>query len=219
MKSATLQVVFEKGWRVCILPLSAFALLHSSFVLLNLKINCHVAEVFQMKSETLQVVFEEGCRVCILLWVPLHCCILLLSCNIAIGFAIWRKYFRWRVQHCRMSLRKDAGFAFFFWVCLHCCILLFLPDATPCASFFNRGSHSKPAEKRKTSTQKFTVWEWRLATLRSVIWKGCRICILPWVTLYCCILSFLPRQFARKCPVSHSFAEGRHLPVWLKSGL
>ena len=125
---------------------------------------------------------------------------------------MWRKLFRWRVQHCRLSLRKDAGFAFFFWVCLHCCILLFLPDATPCASFFNRGSHSKPAEKRKTSTQKFTVWEWRLATLRSVIWKGCRICILPWVTLYCCILSFLPRQFARKCPVSHSFSEGRQVP-------
>ena len=41
--------------------------LHSSFVLLNRKINCHVAEVIQMKSATLQVVFEEGCRGCILL--------------------------------------------------------------------------------------------------------------------------------------------------------
>ena len=67
MKSATLQVVLDEGCRVCILLLSAFALLHSSFVLLNVKINCHVAEVFQMKSATLQVVFEEGCRVCILL--------------------------------------------------------------------------------------------------------------------------------------------------------
>ena len=41
--------------------------LHSSFVLINYKISCHVAEVFQMKSATLQVVSEEGCRVCILL--------------------------------------------------------------------------------------------------------------------------------------------------------
>ena len=47
--------------------LSVFALLHSSFVFLNYKISCHVAEVIQMKSATLQVVFEEGCRVCILL--------------------------------------------------------------------------------------------------------------------------------------------------------
>ena len=47
--------------------LSAFALLHSSFVLLNYKISFHVAEVIQMKSATLQVVSEEGCRVCILL--------------------------------------------------------------------------------------------------------------------------------------------------------
>ena len=67
MKSATLQVVLDEGCRVCILLLSAFALLHSSFVLLNVKNNCHVAEVFQMKNATLQVVFEEGCRVCILL--------------------------------------------------------------------------------------------------------------------------------------------------------
>ena len=67
MKSATLQVVLDEGCRVCILLLSAFALLHSSFVLLNCKIGRHVAEVIQMKSATLQVVFEEGCRVCILL--------------------------------------------------------------------------------------------------------------------------------------------------------
>ena len=47
--------------------LSAFALLHSSFVLLNCKVGCYVAEVVQMKSATLQVVLEEGCRGCILL--------------------------------------------------------------------------------------------------------------------------------------------------------
>ena len=47
--------------------LSVFALLNSSFVFLNYKISCHVAEVIQMKSATLQVVSEEGCRVCILL--------------------------------------------------------------------------------------------------------------------------------------------------------
>ena len=47
--------------------LSAFALLHSSFVLQNCRISCYVAKVFQMKSATLQVVLEEGCRVCILL--------------------------------------------------------------------------------------------------------------------------------------------------------
>ena len=67
MKSATLQVVFEEGCRVCILLLSVFALLHSSFVLLNCKIGYYVAKVFQMKSATLQVVLEEGCRLCILL--------------------------------------------------------------------------------------------------------------------------------------------------------
>ena len=47
--------------------LSVFALLHSSFVLLNYKISFHVAKIFQMKSATLQLVSEEGCRVCILL--------------------------------------------------------------------------------------------------------------------------------------------------------
>ena len=47
--------------------LSVVALLHSSFVLLNCKIGCHVAKVFQIKSATLQVVLEKGCRVCILL--------------------------------------------------------------------------------------------------------------------------------------------------------
>ena len=78
-----------------------------------------------------------------------HCCILLLSHDVAMRFAIWRKRFRWRVQHCRLSLRKVAGFAFFFWVCLHCCILLFLPDATPCGSFFTRVKQGKPAEKEK----------------------------------------------------------------------
>ena len=67
VKNATLQVVLGEGCRVCIRLLSAFALLHSSFVLLNYKIGCHAAEVVQMKSATLQVVFEEGCRVCILL--------------------------------------------------------------------------------------------------------------------------------------------------------
>ncbi len=67
VKNATLQVVLREGCRVCILPLSVFALLHSSFVLLNYKIICCVAKVFQMKSATLQVVSEEGCRVCILL--------------------------------------------------------------------------------------------------------------------------------------------------------
>ena len=46
--------------------LSAFALLHSYFVLLNYKAGRYVAKVFQMKSATLQVVLEEGCRVCIL---------------------------------------------------------------------------------------------------------------------------------------------------------
>ena len=80
MKSVTLQVVLKEGCRVCILLLSAFALLHSSFVLLNYKVGCYVAKVFQMKSATLQAVLDEGCRFCILLWVPLHCCILLLSC-------------------------------------------------------------------------------------------------------------------------------------------
>ena len=67
VKNATLQIVLGEGCRVCILPLSVFALLHSSFVLLNYKTNLYVAKVFQMKSATLQVVFEEGCRVCILL--------------------------------------------------------------------------------------------------------------------------------------------------------
>ena len=67
MKSATLQAVLDEGCRVCILLLSVFAVLHSSFVLLNCKIDCYVAKAFQMKSATLQVVFEEGCRVCILL--------------------------------------------------------------------------------------------------------------------------------------------------------
>ena len=66
VKSATLQVVFEEGCRVCILLLGVFALLHSSFVLLNYKVGCYVAKVFQMKSATLQVVLDEGCRVCIL---------------------------------------------------------------------------------------------------------------------------------------------------------
>ena len=47
--------------------LSAFALLHSSFVLLNHKISYYVSEMLQMKSATLQVVLEEGCRLCILL--------------------------------------------------------------------------------------------------------------------------------------------------------
>ena len=55
MKSATLQVVLDEGCRVCILLLSAFALLHSSFVLLNCKISCYVEKVFQMKSATLQL--------------------------------------------------------------------------------------------------------------------------------------------------------------------
>ena len=67
-----------------------------------------------MKNATLQIVLGEGCRVCILLWVCLHCCILLLSYKIAESVAMLRKHFRWRVQHCRLSLRKDAGFAFFF---------------------------------------------------------------------------------------------------------
>ena len=66
VKNATLQVVLKEGCRVCILLLSAFALLHSSFVLLNYKVGCYVAKVFQMKSATLQVVLDEGCRVCIL---------------------------------------------------------------------------------------------------------------------------------------------------------
>ena len=35
--------------------LNAFALLHSSFVLLNCKISCYVEKVFQMKSATLQL--------------------------------------------------------------------------------------------------------------------------------------------------------------------
>ena len=146
MKSATLQVVSEEGCRVCILLLSAFALLHSSFVLLNYKISCHVAKIFQMKSATLQVVSEEGCRGCILLWVTLHCC-----------------------------------------------ILLFLPDATPCDSFFNRVSHAKPAEKEKPAPQRLTMWN-------------------EDYNRHCYILPFLPRQFARKCPVSHSFSEGRQVP-------
>ena len=47
--------------------LGAFALLHSSFVLLNYKAGRYVAKVFQMKSATLQAVLDEGCRVCILL--------------------------------------------------------------------------------------------------------------------------------------------------------
>ena len=70
---------------------------------------------------------------------------------------MWRKLFKWRVQHCRLSLRKDAGFAFFFWVPLHCCILLFLPDATPYGSFFNREWQGKPAEKRKPVRKYFRV--------------------------------------------------------------
>ena len=110
VKNATLQVVLKEGCRVCILLLSAFALLHSSFVLLNYKVGCYVAKVFQMKSATLQAVLDEGCRFCILLWVPLHCC-----------------------------------------------ILLFLPDATPSDSFFNRVSHAKPAEKEKPAPQRLTM--------------------------------------------------------------
>ena len=127
--------------------LGAFALLHSSFVSLNCKISCHVAKVFQMKSATLQAVLEEGCRFCILLWVPLHCC-----------------------------------------------ILLFLPDATPCASFFNRVKQGKPAEKGKPARRYLP-------------------CENEDYNLHYYILPFLPRQFARKCPVSHSFSEGRHIPV------
>ena len=95
----------------------------------------------QMKSATLQAVLDEGCRVCILLWVPLHCC-----------------------------------------------ILLFLPDAMPCDSFFNWVNHAKPAEKEKPAPQRLTMWN-------------------EDYNLHCCLLPFLPRQFARKCPVSHSFAE------------
>ena len=99
--------------------LSTFALLHSSFVLQNYRIGCHVAKVFQMKSATLQVVSEEGCRVCILL----------LSV-----FALLHSSFSDRCY-------------------LHCCILLFLPDATPYGSFFNRVSHAKPAEKEKPARE------------------------------------------------------------------
>ena len=46
--------------------LSAFALLHSSFVLQYCNRFCYMAKVFQMKSATLQAVLDEGCRVCIL---------------------------------------------------------------------------------------------------------------------------------------------------------
>ena len=67
VKNATLQIVLGEGCRVCILHLSVFALLHSSFVLQNHKVSCYVAEVVQMKSATLQAVLEKGCRVCILL--------------------------------------------------------------------------------------------------------------------------------------------------------
>ena len=67
VKNATLQIVLGEGCRVCILPLSVFALLHSSFVLQNYKVSCYVAEVVQMKSATLQVVLGEECKVCILL--------------------------------------------------------------------------------------------------------------------------------------------------------
>ncbi len=67
VKNATLQVVLREGCRVCILLLSVFALLHSSFVLQYSNRACYLAKVFQMKSATLQVVLEEGCRVCILL--------------------------------------------------------------------------------------------------------------------------------------------------------
>ena len=67
VKNATSQIVLGEDCRVCILLLSAFALLHSSFVFLIYKISCHVAKVIQMKSATLQIVLEEGCRVCILL--------------------------------------------------------------------------------------------------------------------------------------------------------
>ena len=59
-----------------------FALLHSSFVLLNHKTDCYVADVFQMKSATLQVVLGEGCRVCILLlsvFALLHSSLVLLN--------------------------------------------------------------------------------------------------------------------------------------------
>ena len=70
--------------------LSTFALLHSSFVLLNCKISYYVAKVFQMKSATLQVVLEKGCRVCILLlsaFALLHSSFVLLnykiSCHVA----------------------------------------------------------------------------------------------------------------------------------------
>ena len=129
------------------------ALLHSSFVSKYCDRNCYITKVFQMKSATLQVVFEEGCRVCILLW-----------------------------------------------VCLHCCILLFLPDATPSDSFFNRVKQGKPAEKEKPARRYLP-------------------CENEDYNRHCCLLPFLPRQFARKCPVSHSFAEGRHVPVWLKTGL
>ena len=65
--------------------LSTFALLHSSFVLLNHKISYYVSEVFQMKSATLQVVLDEGCRVCILLlsaFALLHSSFVLLNVKI-----------------------------------------------------------------------------------------------------------------------------------------
>ena len=67
VKNATLHVVLGEGCRVCILLLSVFALLHSSFVLQYCNRFCYMAKVFQMKSATLQAVLDEGCRVCILL--------------------------------------------------------------------------------------------------------------------------------------------------------
>ena len=45
--------------------------------------------------------------------------------------AMWRKYFRWRVQHCRLSLRKVAEFAFFF-ECL-CIVAFFFFCPTLCS--------------------------------------------------------------------------------------
>ena len=52
---------------------------------------------------------------------------------------------------------KNATLQIVFGEDCRVCILLFLPDATPCGSFFNRVSHAKPAEKEKPAPQRLTM--------------------------------------------------------------
>ena len=120
----------------------------------------------QMKNATLQIVLGEGCRNCILLWVPLHCCILLLSCNIAIGFAIWLKDFRWRVQHCRLSLKKDAGFAFFLECLCIVAFFFFCPMLRPVTRFLTEWSK---VNRQKKKNQPADIYRMRMKITTCII--------------------------------------------------